>query len=427
MSLTRVASTHGQSNAISEYFLNCSIWLMFAVSFIVFVEPAPVDLVFAFVLIFFARSRISGAIGILPLLMLLLIYNVGGFLSFLQAPQQPKAMMFVITSSYMAITGVVFALYIAANPTRHFRVIAIAWNVGAVMASIWGLIDYFQLPSPFALQVLEGRATGLFKDPNVFSTYLIFPIVVMMQTLVLRQSRHPVVLTLSLLICVLALFLSFSRGAWMSFVLSNTLMLGLTFVLSGDHRLRTRLVLFSIGGLIAAAILFMFLISIPSIRTMFFERFALVQYYDAGETGRFGNQLRSLPDLATRPFGYGPLVFRTIYGQEPHNTFLNAFASYGWFGGITYFVLVISTFVVGLKAVYARTPWQPIAIAVFASLASTILQGVQIDTEHWRHFYWMLGMMWGVYAATAQFRLTALNAKMTAVAFQPLGIATARP
>lgn len=385
----------------AEYFLNCAVWLMFAVSFFVYVEPAPVDLAFGFVLILFVQTRLVATLGVVPLLVLLLIYNVGGFFSFLQAPEQPKAMMFIVTSSYMAITGVVFALYITVNPLKHTRIIGIGWIVGAVIASAWGLVDYFHLPSPLPLQVLPGRATGYFKDPNVFSTYLIFPIVLMLQTLVLRQSRHPFWTGLSLFICVIGLFLSFSRGAWASFMAATLLMLFLTFILCRDQKLRTRLVLFSIGGMIVAALLFMMLMSIPAIQSMFIERFALVQYYDAGETGRFGNQLRSLPDLATRPFGYGPLVFRTIYGQDPHNTFLNAFASYGWFGGITYALLVLSTFIIGLRTVLTRTPWQPMAIAVFCPLASTIFQGVQIDTEHWRHFYWMLGMMWGLYAATA--------------------------
>lgn len=418
MPMIQAARANGQANAISEYFLNCSVWLMLAVSFAVNIEPAPVDFVFAIVLVFFARSRINGAIGVMPLLLLLLLYNVGGFMSFLLAPQQPKAMTFVITSSYMAVSGVVFALYISANPKQNFRVISSGWIIGAVLASIWGLIDYFHLPSPFALQVLEGRATGLFKDPNVFSTYLVCPIVVMIQSLVMRQTRHPFLMLMALLICILGIFLSFSRGAWGSVVVASVLMLGLTFVLSGDHRLRTRLVLFSVAGLIVAALSFMFLMSIPGIRAMFVERFALVQYYDAGETGRFGNQLRALPDLATKPFGYGPLVFPTIYGEDPHNSFLNAFAAYGWFGGITYFLLIISTFIVGLKTVFTRTPWQPIAIAVFAPLASTIFQGVQIDTEHWRHFYWMMGMMWGLYAATAQYNF---NTSSAAMAFQPLG------
>jgi O-Antigen ligase len=387
---------------LAEYFLNCVVWLMFAVSFFVYVEPAPVDLAFGLVLILFVQTRLVATIGVVPLLVLLLFYNVGGFFSFLQAPEQPKAMMFIVTSSYMAITGVVFAFYITVNPLKHINIISIGWIVGAVIASAWGLVDYFHLPSPLPLQVLPGRATGFFKDPNVFSTYLIFPIVLMLQTLVLRQSRHSVWLGLSLFTCVIGLFLSFSRGAWASFLAATVLMLFLTFILCRDQRLRTRLVLFTIGGMIVSALLFMMLMTVPAIQSMFTERFALVQYYDAGETGRFGNQLRSLPDLATRPFGYGPLVFRTIYGQDPHNTFLNAFASYGWFGGITYALLVISTLIVGLKAVFTRTPWQHLSIAVFSPLAATIFQGVQIDTEHWRHFYWMLGMMWGLYAATAQ-------------------------
>jgi hypothetical protein len=28
---------------------------------------------------------------------------------------------------------------------------------------------------------------------------------------------------------------------------------------------------------------------------------------------------------------------------------------------------------------------------------------VQIDTDHWRHFYWMLGMMWGLFAASSAY------------------------
>ena len=88
-------------------------------------------------------------------------------------------------------------------------------------------------------------------------------------------------------------------------------------------------------------------------------------------------------------------------GQDPHNVFLNAFASYGWLGGISYLLLTVSTIVIGFKAMLMRTPWQNYAIVVFCPLFATILQGVQIDTDHWRHFYWMLGLMWGLFAASA--------------------------
>ena len=59
---------------------------------------------------------------------------------------------------------------------------------------------------------------------------------------------------------------------------------------------------------------------------------------------------------------------------------------------------MISTIIIGFKTVLMRTPWQNWAIVVFCPLVATIFQGVQIDTDHWRHFYWMLGMMWGLFA-----------------------------
>jgi hypothetical protein len=53
---------------------------------------------------------------------------------------------------------------------------------------------------------------------------------------------------------------------------------------------------------------------------------------------------------------------------------------------------------------FFRTPFQPYAITVFACLLAVVLQGVQIDTEHWRHLYWMTGITWGFFAASLTIR-----------------------
>lgn len=393
---------HNTSNLLTAQLLNWAVWLMFAVSFVVAFEPAPPDMVFGLVIMFFAFLRIESAIGVLPLLLLLVIYNFGGFLSYAHAPPQPKALMFVITSAYMAVSAVVIALYVAANPQRHMELIGAAWSIGAVLATVWALIDYFHLPSPIPLQIMPGRATGLFKDPNVFSTYLIFPMIFMLQKLILGTTRRPLLVALALAFTTIGLFLSFSRGAWANFVFATIILIAFTFILYNSGRLRMRLVIYVAIGLIFATFAFIVMMSIPDIREMFVNRFSLVQSYDAGETGRFGNQSRSIPELLRLPFGYGPLGFGKVYGLAPHNTFLNAFASYGWLGGISYFLLIISTLIIGLKTVFAKTPWQGFAIAVFCPLVSVIFQGVQIDSDHWRHFYWMLGMMWGLFAITLQ-------------------------
>jgi hypothetical protein len=399
------AIAYGNQNAVQKLtgqMLNWSVIAMFAASFVVYIEPAPVDVLFAVVLLFFASTRLNATIGIVPLLLFLVLYNFGGFLSYAHAPPQPKAAMFVVTSAYMAVSAVVLALYVSANPVKHVEIIGAAWGFGAVMAAIWGMIDYFQLPSPFPLQVLPGRASGLFKDPNVYSTYIIFPMILMLHKLVQGNTKRPILLSLSLAITSIGLFLSFSRGAWANFVMAAILLFALTFILYDSSRLRMRLAIYVVGALIFATIAFLILMSIPTIQEMFVERFALVQSYDGGETGRFGNQLRSIPELLRRPFGYGPFVFGIVYGQAPHNTFVNSFSAYGWLGGVSYFLLITSTLIIGMKTIFTKTPWQGLAIAVYSSLVAVIFQGIQIDTEHWRHFYWMLGIMWGLFAVSLQ-------------------------
>ena len=36
-----------------------------------------------------------------------------------------------------------------------------------------------------------------------------------------------------------------------------------------------------------------------------------------------------------------PRHFRYIFGEDPHNVFLNAFASYGWLGGVSFLTLIV--------------------------------------------------------------------------------------
>ena len=43
-------------------------------------------------------------------------------------------------------------------------------------------------------------------------------------------------------------------------------------------------------------------------------------------------------------------------------------------------------------------PTQFHAIAIWSALFVTILQGLQIDTDHWRQFCLMLGPVWGLAA-----------------------------
>ena len=378
------------------------VWLMFASSFYVIAEPAPCDVFFILALGCFFTSGLTINVVVVPLVFYLLLYNLGGFFSFLQVSDDHKAMMFVITSFYMAFAAIFFAFYIAHDPLRRMAIVKNAFVIAAVIASVLGIFGYFNVAGLGETFSLNWRAVSGFKDPNVFATYLLFPGVMLVQGFLLGTQRYKFISMIGLLLIFTALLLAFSRGAWISFVAANALLVLFTLLLIPSVSKRSRIIVFTILGVATITILLALLLSVAEVRQLFLDRFTLVKQYDSGEKGRFGNQLNSIPMLLERPLGFGPTYFRIVLGQDPHNVFINAFSSYGWLGGISYLLLIISTIMIGFKTVLMRTPWQNWAIVVFCPLLTTIFQGVQIDTDHWRHFYWMLGMMWGLFAASMQ-------------------------
>jgi hypothetical protein len=384
-----------------------SLWLMFASGWLVIVEPAPTDLMFVPVLLFFLFSGAAIHIAVAPVILFLLLYNLGGFTSYLEVANQTKATFFVITSVYMAATAILIALIVPGDPLGRFRTIRNGWIVAAVIASINGLIGYFGLFGMGEAWAPISRAQGTFKDPNVLSTFLIGPALFLIQGFLLGTQRWRLVSAASLLVILAALFLAFSRGAWMSFLASALLLVLVSFIVSETSRMRLRIVVFVVAGAVAAGILLAILLSIPKVQDLFLQRASLLQDYDAGETGRFGNQLRAIPMLLERPLGFGPTYFRHYFNADPHNVYINAFSSYGWLGGFSYLLLCFSTVAAGWKVMFTRTPWQHAGIVVFLPLFTTMLQGVQIDTDHWRHFYALLGLTWGLFAATVMWQQTA--------------------
>jgi hypothetical protein len=99
------------------------------------------------------------------------------------------------------------------------------------------------------------------------------------------------------------------------------------------------------------------------------------------------------------PFGIGPLQFHHYFPEDTHNSYLNAFMSGGWLSGICYPALVFLTVILGFKHAFVRVPWQRAYLAIFAAFVGTVGESFVIDTDHWRHFWMMLGAMWGMIAA----------------------------
>ena len=144
------------------------------------------------------------------------------------------------------------------------------------------------------------------------------------------------------------------------------------------------------------------LLSFDSIGAMFDERAQLIQSYDVGSGGRFRLQELALAARARISQRHGSVrIRRRVTALQQHNVYLQAFLVYGWVGGMAYIMLLaVDARGSALRTVFVRTPWQPYLIAAFAAFVGEVLEGFVIDTDHWRHFFLLLGMVWGLAAAT---------------------------
>jgi O-Antigen ligase len=372
--------------------------LVFAGAFAL-IEPSPYEIVFVPVVLVFAVTRLYFDRLLSPFVIGLAVFNVGGLLALIPWLDNRDSVIFTIITLYVALTAIFFACVMLERPMERLEAMRGAFIAAAVVASIAGILGYFDIAGLAEPFTKYSRATGTFKDPNVLGPFLVPPIAWLAQTILLGQSRGLLRTHVPLLVIVAALFLTFSRGAWGVAALSVALMVGLTFVTSRSARLRLRIVAFCVAGLVVLALAIGGALSIPAVREVFEVRASLSQDYDLGELGRFGAQARAVPMLLERPNGFGPLQFRyNFFGEDPHNVFLNAFASYGWLGGFGYCGIVVMTLYVGWWLVFRRDALQPQAIALWSCLFPQLLQGLQIDTDHWRHLWLLVGCVWGLAA-----------------------------
>jgi hypothetical protein len=79
------------------------------------------------------------------------------------------------------------------------------------------------------------------------------------------------------------------------------------------------------------------------------------------------------------------------------------------------------TFYVGWRVCFRRSGVQTEAIGLWAGLFPQLLQGIQIDTSHWRHLFVLCGCLYGLVAAERR-----LSARRGAEVAAGAGLSTAR-
>lgn len=399
--------------AFRERLLLVTLFVTVFASSIAFIEPSPHDgLMGVLAVVALVAGVRFHRIFIVPFTFLL-VWNAFGLMSLLNVPGQEKTIQYAATSIYLAVAALLFAMIFANNTMPRMATMAKAYVLTATFAAICGAVGYFHLFPGAEMFTRYDRALGMFKDPNVYGPFLILPLLFLIERMVSR--RIDLTSLIFAAVMLFGLLLGFSRGSWFNFAVGLLVVIGLCLLTAPTPKARMRILSLSAAGIIALAVLLVFLLSFSSIGKMFTERAQLIQSYDVGQGGRFRLQELAVTAMLNFPNGMGPFEFARIHGLQQHNVYLQAFLVYGWLGGVSYIMLLVSTLWVGFRYAIVRTPWQGYAIAAAATFLGLVLEGFIIDSDHWRSFYLVMGIVWGLAAAT----VTEIRHRPRAATHQP--------
>lgn len=379
--------------------LNASVWLWIFSGGIILFEPSFYELLFVIVLLLAVASGMRLFSSITPLLLLTVPFAGFALIAAFQVRYTPltEAFTFVSVTIFLLITAYFVANFVAEAPHKRMRMIMQAYVVIAVISALIGVLAYLHL-LPGAEQFLRyGRAKGMFKDPNVFGPFLIPPAIFLLRDIFFQRQKR-VLNSTAFLVIMVGVFISFSRAAWGNFAASAMLVFLLCFWLEAGGREKIRMLIFALVGSLLVVLVFAGLLSVPAVSSLFEVRASVAQDYDTGETGRFGRQGYAFDLALNHPWGLGPTEFPNLrINEQPHNTYATVIQAYGWGGGACYYMLVLFTLWRGFSGLLDPSK-RALLIPVLAVFIPLVVQSGLIDTDHWRHYFLIVGLIWGACA-----------------------------
>jgi hypothetical protein len=404
------------------------LWLVGFAGAFVFIEPSPYELVGTAIILVFAVTGLSLRPALMPLLLLLIGLNVGYATAVVQVIDQSKSVIWVMISAFLATTAIFYAAMLGTNTEARLRWLLRGYVAAAVTASLIAVAAYFRLLGGMSdVFLLYDRARATFNDPNVLGAFLVLPCALLFQRILLGRLSAVIGNGVLLLVLLTALFLSFSRAAWGQFAFCALIIMALSFVTSHSHGERLRIVAIAIAGIVTIILFVTVLLSIGKIAELFSQRASLEQSYDLGHYGRFGRYLLGAQLGLERPLGIGPLQFSHFFPEDAHNTFLNSFMSGGWLSGFAYLTLTLITIFVGLRFVLVPTRWRPTYQVVYAAFLGTAAESAIIDIDHWRHYFLILGVLWGLIVMSRAYSFAGPDERFGAQVAVPSAAGLAQP
>jgi hypothetical protein len=231
----------------------------------------------------------------------------------------------------------------------------------------------------------------------VYSAFLVPAAVIVLEEVMsprLLAWRRSVLVFLFVLISG-GVVVAYSRAAWLNMALAiSTLLIVQASRRGGLRRAMRGVALLVVSGIAGFAML------VVTGSLGFLEDRSHLQAYD---TQRFSNQSSAFSRMTDHLFGYGPGQTDVLLPLSAHSTFVRAAFEEGLLGLVSITLVLGGTLVAAWLLARRRVDVHGVGTAA--------LLGIFIDTLHWRHLWFLAGLIWCGYAMGAQRKQPSLPAR----------------
>ncbi|MBZ8132509.1 O-antigen ligase [Afifella sp. IM 167] len=352
-------------------------------------RPSPVDFLFmsSLVLSVFVLQKVRLTFFIF--FTLLVLWTVSFWVASIPFIGEPEVAQEGFKKTFVVVLAVT-AGYVSMDwGPRQLHTFMRVYVLSCVIAACLGIVGF-----ALGIEALlwDGRAKAFIDDPNMYASFL-SPGVIMCLYMMNQRIGRTVLFGPALVIIALGILVSFSRAATVATFICAS---GYIVFLNRGQLMRVVAWGFAIA-LFAGVLMSAAFVSSPEFAKKFEQRATVAESYDEGREGRYGRYARSIPMILHNPIGIGILQQDKIFTEPIHNIFLSSFMNYGWVAGFSFLTLFILSLLLGI-ANY-RTTRHPAAIAVLMCYLGPQMCASLHEGEHWRHFWLMLGILWGFNAA----------------------------
>jgi len=385
------------SAGIDRVFRGLVIFAML-LEIVVFVEPAPVDVM---LLLCLTLGLIWGKLKFTQITTLPLV-GLAGFalfnlISMADAYDPERAVWYVFVTLYLIVSWFLFVGLMGRYGKPMVATLLYAYCAAGVISAFLGAGGYLHFLPYQDILLLNQRARGLFKDCNVYGPYFV-PIVMLalVRSMGDRTLFRSKIAWLTLFFTALiGMFLSFSRACWLNCAVTLVVLFAVQQIFMSSGAAARRRLRVGAFVVVAGALCVLILINVPSVKQMLAIRVTSngLQDYDRV---RFATQ-----DLASRaaeehPLGIGPGQAELIFGYATHSMYMRILSENGVLALAALLVFIAITTWRALKNIrYGRDEWmREVNLVVFACIIGHLVNSLFIDTVHWRHIWFIYALPW---------------------------------